>query len=82
MQLAIERGLDVLAITDHDSVAAYKDYPPGVYKSDDAQNDEGLRLISGCEFSALWNGAVIHIVGLDFDPVSYTHLTLPTTPYV
>lgn len=67
VQLAIERGLDVLAITDHDSVAAYKDYPPGVYKSDDAQNDEGLRLISGCEFSALWNGAVIHIVGLDFD---------------
>jgi len=66
-QLAIERDLDVLAITDHDSIAAYKDYPPGVYESDGAQNDEGLMLISGCEFSALWSGSVIHIVGLDFD---------------
>ena len=27
-----------------------------------------------------WNGARVHIS--EYEPVSYTHLTLPTTPYV
>ena len=28
------------------------------------------------------NGAIIYLQGSDTDPVSYTHLTLPPTPYV
>ena len=73
--MALERGIESLAITDHDTVAAYDLFPPGKYKKTDSSekgDDANLKLISGCEFSALWNGAIIHIVGLDFDLKSQT----------
>ena len=56
---AVERGVDTLAITDHDTVAAHyflKDNPPA----------GDLRLITGIELSTTWSGAEIHIVGLNF----------------
>lgn len=57
---AIEKGVDVLAITDHDNFDAY----------DEAKQAAGgkIKLIPGIEFSSVWNGIGIHIVGLDFDP--------------
>ena len=74
IDLALENGVDVLAITDHDTLGAYDQLPLGLHVSDTralANAPEGesasLRLISCCEFSALWNGQVIHIVGLNFD---------------
>lgn len=70
IEMALERSVESLAITDHDSVAAYSAFPPGDYKAIDTESEgesANLKLISGCEFSALWNGSVIHIVGLDFD---------------
>ena len=58
LELAREREIDCLAITDHDTVAAYKELstPPGTPK-----------LISGIELSTQWRGVNIHIVGLNFD---------------
>ena len=50
----------MLAITDHDNFDGYEE----------AKRVAGTRLkiISGIEFSAVWNGMDIHIVGLNFDP--------------
>lgn len=56
---ARERGVDVLAITDHDSIAAYGEL------DDRATGD--LRLVSGIELSAQWRAQTIHVVGLDID---------------
>lgn len=57
---AISQGVDVLAITDHDNC-------DGLAEAQQAAADQ-LKLISGIEFSAVWRGITIHIVGLDFDP--------------
>jgi 3',5'-nucleoside bisphosphate phosphatase len=54
------RGVEVLAITDHDSVAAYAELSPDL--------TAGLRLVPGIELSAQWRGQTIHVVGLDIDP--------------
>jgi hypothetical protein len=59
VQRAVERGVDVLSITDHDTVAAY-----GKLGSDDLAK---LQLVPGIEFSTRWQGHTIHIVGLDID---------------
>lgn len=73
VQRALSAKTELLAITDHDSLAAYKEYLPGRYFLSEegavASDGQGhsLELISGCEFSAIWNGVVIHIVGLDMD---------------
>ncbi len=54
---AARAGIELLSITDHDSVAAYADVtvPPA------------LTLVTGIELSALWAGRGIHVVGLDVD---------------
>ncbi len=52
-------GIDVLAITDHDSVAAYTQLGPSAAK---------LQLVPGVELSATWRRQPVHIVGLDLDP--------------
>lgn len=55
------QGVTVLALTDHDSVA-------GIDEARTAAAAEGIRLLPGIEFSCLWNGTGIHIVGLNIDP--------------
>lgn len=57
---AIEHGVQMLSITDHDNF-------DGLQEASDAAEGQ-IKLISGIEFSSLWNGMNIHIVGLDFDP--------------
>ena len=50
-------GVEILAITDHDTVAAYEQLPAASY--------EGLTIIPGIEFSTQWRGVGIHVVGLN-----------------
>lgn len=57
---AIERGVELLAITDHDTLDAYTEFG--------AESASGLRLICGAEFSCNWNGVNIHVLGLGLDP--------------
>ena len=57
IQRARDRGVGVLAITDHDSVAAYSELSDTI--------TQGLRLIPGIELSAQWRGQTIHVVGLN-----------------
>ncbi len=56
--LAVEREIDILSITDHDSIAAYD--------SVRSPNNK-LRIIPGIEFSSQWRKSGIHIVGLNLD---------------
>jgi 3',5'-nucleoside bisphosphate phosphatase len=58
LNLAVERGIDMLSITDHDSIQAYE-----LASSPDTK----LKLIPGIEFSSQWNRAGVHIVGLNLD---------------
>ena len=60
VEYAAEHGVDVLSITDHDTVDAYEQladlrhYP--------------VTIIPGIELSTTWQGCSIHVVGLNIDP--------------
>ena len=55
---ATEQGVELLAITDHDSVEAHR------FLKQHELN--GPKLITGIELSTTWSGVEIHIVGLGF----------------
>lgn len=61
IELAAERGLQQLAITDHDTTAAY------TRQLSDQATDAQITLVSGCELSCLWQRRSIHVVGLNID---------------
>jgi 3',5'-nucleoside bisphosphate phosphatase len=56
LQRAVSNGVEILSITDHDTVAAYKQLN---------KEDISIKLIPGIEFSTFWNKTGIHIVGLN-----------------
>ncbi|KKD00595.1 RNase RNM [Photobacterium halotolerans] len=60
---AADFRVDVLAITDHDTVAGLESAQQAI----DAQNLD-LKLVKGIEISTVWNNFDIHIVGLNIDP--------------
>lgn len=53
-------GVDVLALTDHDTTE-------GLAEAGRAAAAAGIRLINGVEVSVTWNAMTIHVVGLGFD---------------
>lgn len=59
---AQQMQVDVLAITDHDTVEAIAPAMSLV-----AENNQKLTIISGAEISTKWHGFEIHILGLDVD---------------
>jgi len=56
---AEQMGVDVLAITDHDTLDAYGQVPA---------NPGNIKLIPGIELSTQWQTTGIHVLGLNFDP--------------
>ncbi|WP_373091209.1 PHP domain-containing protein [Zhongshania sp.] len=59
---ARERGVQLLAITDHDTVAGFA-----------ALKDEagaGMQLLAGIELSCTWSGVNIHVLGLGIDTMA------------
>jgi len=56
---AVEKGVEVLSITDHDTVDAYLH---------DFDNRPDIRLVPGIELSTQWENTGIHILGLGIDP--------------
>ena len=58
---AISKGLAAFALTDHDSVA-------GLDEAMSAAAGTSLEVIRGIEFSTVYQGSDVHIVGLDIDP--------------
>lgn len=59
---AAEKEVDVLALTDHDTVA-------GLPEAAVAASKHGVRLINGVEISCTWEALEIHVVGLNIDPI-------------
>ncbi|MDR2878155.1 MAG: PHP domain-containing protein [Chromatiales bacterium] len=58
---AAQQGVDLLAITDHDTTA-------GVSEARTAAATLGLKLIAGVEISVSWQNRVLHVLGLNVDP--------------
>lgn len=63
VQRAVEKGVTVLAITDHDTVT-------GLSEAHSAIKEQALplQLINGVEISTAWQSFDIHIVGLNINP--------------
>lgn len=59
---AAMRGVDVLALTDHDDVG-------GLSEAGEAAAKRNIRFINGVEISVTWRSQTIHIVGLGIDPL-------------
>jgi len=59
LERAIAAGVDVLSITDHDTIDAYND--------DAIRLNSEIRLIPGIEFSAQWRDRGVHVLGLNID---------------
>lgn len=55
------RGVDVLALTDHDDVA-------GLEEARRVAADKSIVFVNGVEISVSWRGHTLHIVGLGIDP--------------
>ena len=60
---AASRGVDVLALTDHDELA-------GLEEARDAARGTSLTLVNGSELSVSWNDLTIHVVALRIDPTN------------
>ena len=60
---AAAAGVEVLALTDHDTVA-------GVEEAQLCAGQHGLSLVPGVEISATWRAQSIHVLGLWIDPAS------------
>ena len=58
---AAGQGVQVLALTDHDTVA-------GVPEASRAAEIHGIQLVPGVECSCQWQGRELHVVGLGIDP--------------
>ena len=54
-------GIDVLAITDHDSTE-------GITEAENEASKQNIKMLPGIELSASWMDKNFHIVGLDIDP--------------
>lgn len=58
---AAERGVKVLALTDHDDI-------DGLDEARAAADRIGIRFVNGVEISVSWRSHTLHIVGLNVDP--------------
>lgn len=63
---AIERSLQLLAITDHDTVAGYRAARVWLDSRADAA-EPAPRLLAAIEYSCVWQNLNVHLVGLDID---------------
>lgn len=60
IQRALEQGVEMLALTDHDTVA-------GVAEAKAYATDRPIRLIAGVEISVVWRDLPIHLAALNMD---------------
>jgi len=56
VERALDKGITHLAITDHDTISAYRELPPSE-----------LSIVPGIELSTRWMKTGIHVVGLNLD---------------
>ena len=58
---AAERGVDVVALTDHDETA-------GLDEARAAAREAGISFVDGAELSVTWEGETVHVVALGIEP--------------
>ena len=58
---AAQRGVDVLALTDHDELS-------GLAEARATAQATGIRLVDGAELSISWRDVTLHVLGLGIDP--------------
>ncbi|WP_455204476.1 PHP domain-containing protein, partial [Kaarinaea lacus] len=58
---AASKGVDVLALTDHDNTA-------GIEEAQQAAQSLSVDVVPGVEISVSWNGVTVHMLGLGVDP--------------
>jgi 3',5'-nucleoside bisphosphate phosphatase len=63
VERAAAAGVNVLALTDHDTIA-------GVREAQTAATVAGIRIVPGVELSAAWRSQAIHVLGLWIDPTA------------
>jgi predicted metal-dependent phosphoesterase TrpH len=63
VRLALERGLEGIAVTDHDTTA-------GLDEAAAAADGTGLDIVPGLEFSAEYEGTSLHVLAYWIDPTS------------
>lgn len=63
MENAAAAGLDVVALTDHDSTEGWAE-------AGKAAGRAGIQLVKGIEISTKLNGKSIHLLGYEFDPAN------------
>lgn len=61
-QRAVAQGVELLAITDHDTVRGYREAAAWLPAS-----DLPLRLLPAAEYSCVWRNLSVHVVGLGID---------------
>jgi len=67
VEMAMQNGVETLALTDHDTVA-------GLADAQAAAIQHKMTLINGIELSTRWDNKTIHIIGLNIDDKSKTML--------
>src|SRR4051812_34940258 len=60
---AAARGVDVIALTDHDDLA-------GLDEARDAARAAAVEFVDGAELSVTWRDDTLHVVGLGIDPAN------------
>ena len=63
IELAARRGVDALALTDHDTLE-------GLEEAAGAARAQGIGFVPGVEISVSWGTTTVHVVGLQVDPAS------------
>lgn len=61
LEKAIEKGLDTISITDHDTIKGYK-------KARDLTLSNKIELLPGVEMSVQWENKEVHLLSYCFDP--------------
>lgn len=61
VERAVRQNLEVIALTDHDTVA-------GLHEAREAAENTGLEVLSGSEITAEFNGREAHLLAYCFDP--------------
>lgn len=62
VERALQAGLTAIAVTDHDSTAAWEPTR--------ASAAEQLLVLTGVEITCTWNNTEVHLLGYDFDPTN------------
>ncbi len=68
-------GIDIFAITDHDTAGADREILNSLELKNKI-NKYGLNLVTGAEFTCIFNGQKMHILAYDFDPFASEVLSL------